>query len=64
MDEREIMKALLTIPVLPLFLISGVALAEQIAPGNGLPGQSKAVLPLAEFKFSKLLDKLYQASRI
>lgn len=58
------MKALLAIPVLPLFQISGVALAEQIAPGNGSPGQSKAVLPLAEFKLSKLLDKLYQASGI
>ncbi|MEQ1591429.1 MAG: hypothetical protein ABL892_03465 [Thiobacillaceae bacterium] len=58
------MKALLAIPVLPLLLISGVALAEQIAPGNGSPGQSKAVLPLAEFRLSNLLHKLYQASGI
>jgi hypothetical protein len=64
MDEREIMKALLAIPVLPLLLISGVALAEQIAPGNGSPGQSKAVLPLSEFRLSNLLHKLYQASGI
>jgi len=58
------MKALIAIPGLPLFLTFGVALAEQIAPGNGLPGQSNAVLPLAEFRMFELLDKLYQASGI